>query len=363
MSGKSTAVASAPATVETGFEHARFILKEVPINQIRLGKYALRDVNRNSEDFLQLRDAIAATGGPLMPILVREIEDPENKGKSAYGLIDGLQRFSCCFDLGFSVIPARVIEMDDATIASAQIIANRSRIETKPVEYTKQLHRMLNADPMMTKEELADKLHCSEKWLDDRLSLSKLHSKIGPLVDEGKISLAHAYALVKLKPDDEQLAFVEQAQIQTIQEFAGHVNNRVKELRTASRAGRVPGEKAEFIPVPHIRPVREIKAQLESPTLAESICEEMEATTAAEGFKAGIAWALSMDPTSIETFRQADADRKAAAAGEKTKKDAEKLRKRAEEARKAAAAAGINVDAASAAPDDEEDDDDDDDDN
>jgi ParB/RepB/Spo0J family partition protein len=326
-----------------GFENAKFDLREVPLSKIRLGKYKLREAERNSEDYQRLRDAIAATNGPLLPIVLREIDDPENPGQMAYGLIDGLQRFSCCQDLGFSVIPARVIELEDAELAKAQIIANRSKIETKPVEYTRALHRMLNAEPTLTKEELADDLHCSVKWLNDRLSLANLHDKIGPLVDQGKIPLAHAFALVKLKPPEEQLQFVEQAQTQSIQEFSGHVGNKVKALKEAARAGRDPNRGAEFTPVPHMRPVREIKAQFEAPTAAPLVCQTVGAKTAEQGFKAAIDWVLNMDPEARKLAVQRHLDRKAKENEDKEKKKKEAIVKRAAAARAAAEKAGINL--------------------
>jgi len=338
-----TATANDTTSNATGFENATFNLQSIPLSKIRLGKYSLRDVDRNGEEFQRLRDSIAASNGPMLPILVREIDDPENKGQTAFGLIDGLQRFTSCTDLGFTTIPARVIDMDEAEIAAAQIIANRSRIETKPVEYTKQLHRMLNANPTLTLEELADQLHCSVKWLTDRLSLKNLHPNIGPLVDEGKITLAHAFAMVKLKPMEEQLPFVEQAQTQGIQEFTGHVSNKVKSLRESARAGRDPQKKDEFVPVPHMRAVREIKEQFTSPSLAEQVCQQVGAKTAVEGFKAGITWVLNMDPHTVDILRQQDVDRKLAAAEDKKKKDEEKLRKKALDARAAAEKAGVSV--------------------
>jgi ParB family chromosome partitioning protein len=356
-----TAIKEAPTENATGFENAKFNLRAIPLNKIRFGKYSLRDADRNSEDFQRLRDSIAASNGPYMPILVREIDDPENKGQTAFGLVDGLQRTTACIDLGFKEIPARVIDMDDAEVAAAQIIANRSRIETKPVEYTKQLHRMLNADPTLTLEELADQLHCSVKWLQDRLSLQNLHPSIGPFVDEGKITLAHAFAMVKLKPMDEQLAFVEQAQTQGIQEFSGHVTNRVKAIREAARAGRDPNSSNEFKPVPHMRPVKEIKAQFEAPTLAKEVCKEIGAKSAEDGFRAALTWVLSMNPTKVEELRQADADRKVAEKEKKEKEKKEKLAKRAVEARDAAQKAGVTVPAdgeGGGGDEDEEEDDD-----
>jgi ParB/RepB/Spo0J family partition protein len=337
----STMTAKEVEASASGFENARFDLREIELSKIRLGKYSLRDVDRNSEEYQRLRDAIAATGGPYLPILVREINDPENPGQSAYGLVDGLQRFSCCSDLGFKLMPARVVDMNDAEVAFAQIIANRSRIETKPVEYTQQLRRAFMADPTLTLEELADRLHCSLKWLQDRLSLAKLHPDLAKLVDDGNIPLAHAFALAKLQPKEEQLAFAEQAQIQTIQEFSGHIANRTKALRDALRAGRENADKS-WKPVAHIRPVRELKEQLETPTLAELICKEVGADTPEAGFHAALRWVFNLDPSTVEILRQKanDDEKKQAAAKQKLK--AERAQKAADAAR--AAALGISID-------------------
>jgi len=320
----------------TGYESASFKVGEVPMDKIRLGKYSLRDVDRNTEDFQRLRDSIAATDGPMLAIVVREIDDPENPGQTAYGLIDGLQRFSCCQDLGFSKIPARVIDMEDADVAAAQIIANHSRIETKPVEYTKQLHRMLNSSPTMTLDELANQLHVSNKWLSDRLSLAKLHEKIGKLVDEGAIPLGHAFALAKLQPAEEQIQFLETAQTMGIQEFSGTVQNHIKAVRNAARTGRDHHD-GEFVPVPHMRPVKEIKLQLETPTAAEIVCTKAAAKTPIEGFTAAIQWVLNMDPDRVEQLKQEFVDRKRAESERRAKQVAERAEQRAAEARKKAA--------------------------
>ena len=327
------ATKQAPAIeASTGFENAKFDLREIPINEIHLGKYSLRDVDRNSEDYQRLRDSIAATGGPYMSIVVREIE---LEGKPAFGLIDGLQRYSSCLDLGFKKIGARVVGMNDAEVAKAQIIANRSRIETKPVEYTNQLRRMLNSDPTLTLEELAEELHCSVKWLQDRLSLANLHPDLQALVDDGRIPLAHAFALAKLKPKEEQLNFAETAQTQNIQEFSGHVTNRAKALKDASRAGREAGSN-EWKPVAHMRPVKDIKEQFENPTIAEEICEAVKADTAEAGFHAALKWVLMMDPATVEVLRQKAVDDKKKAEDARKKVNAEKAQKKADEARAAA---------------------------
>ncbi len=334
----STATMSAGTT---GYEEAKFDVRVLPMDKIRPPRHALRDVKRNSEQYMRMRDAIASAGGPYQSILVREIEDPLNKGEIAYGVIDGLQRFSCCQDLQFENIPARVVDMDEAEIAVAQIIANTAKIETRPVEFTEQLRRMFNADPTLTLELMAEKLHMTPKWVKDRLSLSKLHPDLGLLVDEGKIPLSHAYALAKLQPIDEQLEFTEQAQTQTIQEFGGQITQRKEAIAKANRSGQ--SVKKEWEPTPHIRSMKELKGQLDSPSMASIICKEFKASTPEEGFVAGLKYVFSLNPSTVEILRQKDADLKKQKDAEKAELRAEKLRKDLRNAEKVAKGEPIDV--------------------
>ena len=94
------------------------------------------------------------------------------------------------------------IEVDDAYNIrkasppdSLQIIASVPRIETRPIEYSKQLEWVLKQHPTMTTQELAAQLCKSYTWLCDRLSLLKIDEKYHHLVDDGTISLSNAYAL------------------------------------------------------------------------------------------------------------------------------------------------------------------------
>lgn len=330
-----TAAIAQPANpVSHGFENAEFNVGVIDMSKIRPPRHALRGVKRNTEKYMRLKDAIGAAGGPYMGILVREIPDPLNVGQIAYGIVDGLQRFSCCEDLGFTKIPARIVEMDEAEVAVAQIIANSSRIETRPVEFTEQLRRMFMSDPTLTLEIMADRIHMTVSWLKDRLSLAKLHKEVAALVDEGKIPLAHAYALAKLQPEEEQLEFIEQAQSQGITEFGGQVTNRKEAIQKANRSGTTI--KKEWAPTPHIRPMKELKEQLENPTLAEVICKEFNADTPEAGFIAGLKYVFSLNPSTVAALRQKELDLKAKSDAEKAEARLEKAKKDADNAKKKA---------------------------
>lgn len=313
-------------------------LKSIPVDKIRENPVALRTVNRSSEEYLGLVDSIRRNG-ILNPILVREVKDPST-GETLYGLIDGLHRFTASQDAGLSEIPAQVRSMEDAEILEAQILANVHKVETKPVEYAKQLTRILSQNPMLTASELASRLSKSSSWLSERLGLTKLAENISSLVDEGKINLSNAYALAKLPPE-EQPNFLDRAMTMTPQEFVPTCTARVKEIRDAKRAGR-DAAPAGFTPVAHLRKMSELKDELQSGNVANILIHKFHANTPQQAAKLMLEWALHLDPESIEAAKAKDAARKEElkAAAEKRKKERED--KKAKEAADKAVAAGAS---------------------
>jgi ParB/RepB/Spo0J family partition protein len=304
------------------------VLKTIPLKDIRENPVALRSVNRQSEEYLGLVDSIRRNG-ILNPILVREIRDPET-GSLVYGLIDGLHRYSGAQDAGLTEVPAQVRSMEDGEVLEAQILANIHKVETRPVEYAKQLTRILAQNPTMTASELASRLSKSPAWLSDRLGLTKLDEAIAKEVDDGKINLSNAYALAKL-PKEEQANFFDRAMTMTPQEFVPTVTARVKELRDLKRQGK-DTTPAGFVPVPHVRKIAELKDELEKPTVGPVLVSELGVKNPSDAFALGVKWALHMDPASIEAARQKDEARKKELAEAKGKRERERLEKQAKDA-------------------------------
>lgn len=296
-------------------------LKNIPLASIRENPVALRSVNKQDVNYQELVESIRSKG-VLNAILVREVRD-SGSGEIFYGLVDGLQRYSASQDAGRADIPAQVVSLTDAEVLEAQVITNVHRIETKPVEYSRQLIRILSGNPTMTLADLAVKLAKSPAWVNDRLSLNKLDKSIAELVDEGKINLSNAYALAKL-PEDEQKSFVDRAMTMQPQEFVPTVNARVKEIRDAKRQGRDPS-KTEFTAVPHLQKLGAIKDEWDNPTILPALIAETGATEPEEIAKLTLAWVLHMDPLSIAAAKAEDEKRKAEleAAKEKRKKERE----------------------------------------
>src|SRR5262245_6252210 len=302
-------------------------LKHIKMSDVRENPDALRTVNRSKPSYLELVDSVREVG-VLKPINVRIVQDRDDPNKQVYGLIDGLHRFTAAQDAGLETIPAYVLNMDDAQVLEAQLMANVHKIETRPVEYSQQLLRILGANPTMTISDLAKKLAKSPKWLADRLSITKLDEKIQQLVNEQKVNLSNAYALAKLKDSQEQMNFLERAMTEAPALFIPLVTNRVREINEAKRRGR-DSTPEEYTPIAHLRKIKEMEEETRTKRIAETF-KGKGVITNADDFLFGIKWALHLDADSIEKAKREWEDKKKKREEDKQKSKIEKARKQRE---------------------------------
>ena len=310
----------------------------VPTATIRENPAALRNVDVESEKFEQLKDSVAREG-ILNPPLGVDAVDPET-GEQYVGLVDGLQRTTAAKMVGLKEIPMLIKDFDEQQILTAQIITNIQRIETKPAEYAKSLQRLLALNPTKTLTEFAQELSVSLGWLQGRLKLTNLAESIQALVNDGSITVTNAIQLGKM-PEDEQMNWLEAAQTESPSEFVPKITARIKEIQKANREGR-EAKTLTFEDV--VKPVRrkldEIVSELETQTVGASLCNKLSLSTAEEGFKLGLEWAMSMDPDTLEVKRAEWEQKKAEKEERKAKRKAEREERKAELAAAKAEEAG-----------------------
>jgi len=312
------------------------VLKTIKISDIQENPEALRQVNRGTPAYKGLVDSIKEAG-VLKAINVNEVPSRDDPNKIVYGLIDGAHRFNAAQDAGLKEIPAMVLDVDQGRALQLQLMANVHKVETKPSEYSDGLLRILSSNPTMTRNDLARELAKSPKWLDDRLSITKLIPEAQALVDENRLNLTNAYALAKLKEPEEQRNFLDRAQTEEPKVFAPLVQTRVTELNKAKNAGKT-ADPEKFHPVAHQRTLKEIEAE----TLVKSAAEVHKAKgliTNIDDFIAGLKWALHLDPDSLVDAEEKWKSKKLERAETKRKKEIEKAKEdkaKAEEILKAA---------------------------
>mgnify|MGYP002633672827 CR=1 FL=1 len=273
------------------------MLKVLKIDDVKVGLDHLRDVDPNSEAYLGIVEVIR-TQGSLGAIVVRNVKDPRT-GAPGYELVDGLHRLTASRQLGMTEVNADVQDMDDNQVAITQITMNLHRVETKPSEFTKQLQRYINSNPMMSRTQLAVKLGKPPSWINQRLSLSAIENpEIQANIDEGVITLSNAFNLAKLPPAD-QLEFMAAAMTMSPQEFTPKVAARAKEIREQTSKGRTQAP-AGFVPVPFLKKMSELKSELEDSKVGKDLIIRFSAETAREGWDLAMSWVLNLDPVSVE---------------------------------------------------------------
>jgi len=313
-------------------------LANIAIGMIRENPVALRTVNRQTESYLELVESIRQKGILNAPN-VRRKTDAET-GEEYFELIDGLHRYTAAKDAGLEEIPAQILPLNDAEVLEAQIIANLHVTKTTPSQFTKQIKRILTMNPLLSIAELAKNLGTSPQFIQQRLSLTKIESEeVMKLIDDGKISLANAYALAKL-PVENQAEFYDRAMTQSPDEFIPAVQNRVKEIKEARRQGKEAGE-AKWQPTAHFRKAKAVKEELENADVCKALVKKHGLKSAEEGFNMAIKWVLHLDPESVEAQKakaeaeaEARAQAKAKKAAEKAAAKEEKLKAEIEEAAK-----------------------------
>lgn len=319
-------------------------LGKIPVSKIRENAEALRQtVDKESEEYVQLVDSVRKRG-ILNPILVREIKDPAT-GDTLYGLIDGLHRFNAAMDAGLTEIPAQIGSLEEADLLEAQILANVHRIETKPVQYTKALLKILGGNPLLTVTELAGRLSRSPSWLTDRLGLVKLKKEIQEKVDDGTLTLSNAYALAKL-PEDKQVDLLQSAIAKSPAEFVPQATQVLKEVNQAKREGR-KAETKQFVPTERLQKLSAIKDQralanqrpAECPVILGAKANGVK--TVEDAIAYALNWCLHLDPVSIAADKAKWEAEQAKDAADKAAKKAQKEQaKNAAAAQVAAAVAG-----------------------
>lgn len=264
------------------------LLSHIPLEQLCPPKVMLRPVRRSSVEFTELINSIK-TDGVLQSILVRPCED-------GYEVVEGEHRRQAAKLADLKTIPCIVREMDDQEALIIQLKANAVRPqETQPYEYARRLKKLL--DDGMTLAGLSSKIDKSPDWVRKMLRLINLRDEAIPHVNQGDIPLKSAMALATL-PIYLQEKFVDDAVIMKPQCFVTRANKARLDYEA-----QVTGQKYTNLKKgiwPSIRPLAELKSELEGFTKAQAVIKESGCVTPLDGWKACLAWMLRVDPDSIE---------------------------------------------------------------
>jgi len=267
---------------------------DVPIDRITEPRTMLRLVDKDSVEYLEMRDSIAADG------FWNSISVRPAKHESKYEIIDGLYRYTCARELGLDTIPCIIkYNVSDDAVLAAQIQANAIRPETKPVEFARQMKRMLTRRPEMTFDELAHLIHKSPSWVRKTLGLLRLVRESRKMVDRGEIAIQSAYMLAKI-PHHLQADYLDQARTLPSREFRALAASVIKQYTEVVKQGRMEAFWCGgFCPQAHLRPLRDIQTETQQQEVGALLVTAEQCKTPVDGFYAALRWAMHLDRQSV----------------------------------------------------------------
>ena len=169
-------------------EEDRSAMRMVPVEQIERGKFQPRK-HFDQEALQELADSIAVQG-IIQPLVLRSLA-------SGFELIAGERRWRAAQLAGLHEVPAIVRTMDDTAAAAVALIENIQREDLNPLEEADALLR-LQSDFDMTHQQIAEAVGRSRAAVSNLLRLHDLHGDVKQLVDQGKLEMGHARALLAL---------------------------------------------------------------------------------------------------------------------------------------------------------------------
>ena len=165
-------------------------LRHLPVDLIRRGKYQPR-VDMHPESLEDLASSIRAQG-VVQPIVVKPA------GGGEFELIAGERRWRAAQLAGLQEIPAVVRNVTDQAAMAMALIENIQRENLNPMEEANALQRLIN-EFQLTHQQTAEAVGRSRAAVSNLLRLLELNDDVKRLVEQGRLEMGHARALLSLK--------------------------------------------------------------------------------------------------------------------------------------------------------------------
>ena len=156
------------------------------------------------ENALQVLADSISEHGVIQPIVVREIGVLEDN----YEIIAGERRWRAAKMAGLDEIPAVIMTGDDLKIAEVALIENVQRKDLNPIEEAMAYKALIERFDLK-QEEVARQAGKSRSAVANMLRLLELPDEVLALVQDEKLSMGHARAILGLTDEDRMLPLAE----------------------------------------------------------------------------------------------------------------------------------------------------------
>jgi ParB family chromosome partitioning protein len=164
-------------------------LAQLPVDALRPGKYQPR-TRMDEVSLAELAESIRARG-VIQPIVVRPVD------AGAYEILAGERRWRAARMAGQAHVPALIREVPDEVALGIGLIENIQREDLNPIEESKGLRRLIE-EFHLTHEDVARAIGRSRTAVTNLLRLLELAPSVQDMLQDGKIDMGHARALLAL---------------------------------------------------------------------------------------------------------------------------------------------------------------------
>jgi ParB family chromosome partitioning protein len=194
----------------------------------------------------ELAASIAARG-VIQPVIVREI------APQRWQLVAGERRWRAAQRAQLHEIPAIVRDLSEREVMALALIENLQREDLNPIEEARAYQRLAESEGM-TQAEIARMVDKSRSHVANLQRLLGLPEPVIALVEEGRLSMGHARALVGIEGAEElaRTAVAKQLSVREVEQLArrqarpGQAPRRAREERHSGAAADIAAVQAHL---------------------------------------------------------------------------------------------------------------------
>ncbi len=165
-------------------------LKQLPLELLQRGKYQPR-THMDQAALEELAASIKAQG-VVQPIVVRALANGN------YEIVAGERRWRAAQIAGLDTIPAVVRRVPDEAAIAIALIENIQREDLNPIEEAHALQRLID-EFGMTHQRVAEAVGRSRAAVTNLLRLLALSPELRQMLEDGRLDMGHARALLALE--------------------------------------------------------------------------------------------------------------------------------------------------------------------
>lgn len=172
-------------------------LSKLPISQLQRGKYQPR--TKMDQTSLEELAASIRAQGLIQPILVRPVDG------SQYEIIAGERRWRAAGIAGLSEVPVVIRDVPDKAALAMALIENIQREDLNALEEAQGMQRLVE-EFHLTHQDLAESVGRSRAAVTNALRLLNLSALVQGYLQDNKLDMGHARALLALDSKRQQEA-------------------------------------------------------------------------------------------------------------------------------------------------------------